>query len=754
MSGSPDMPIRTLTWALVLVAVCGPTAVRGMAQDAPPPEQAKSLLDNLHAENVDGRRKAATNIGTSDRKTQRAALPVMIELLAKEKDGQVRLAVLDALAILGPDAATAVPALIQTLRTDVGGRGSEASHQDYRAALALAAIGKPAVEGLRGLLKEGKVGVRAESAMALGRIGADADAAVPDLIVLLGEKNERVRREASIALGHIGTAAALPLVAASARGDAIIRASAVEGMAYLTAPTDEVNAAVLKCARDAAPAVRAAATKSLARLKLTDDALLPVLEENVRHDDDQVRLAVVNLLVARRTLFAPISPVLESLLTVKNDRVARHAAYLLGMSGPGAAGRLLNALHHESSRIDQIAEALAQIGRPVAPLLTQAVKSPDPRVRRGAALALGQIRPLAAGTVPALTASLDEPDPIVKASFLTAIGYLGSRASESVPKVRTLLHDNSPEIRTKTIQILAQSAPRDERLVSDLIVVLDDSDAGVQHQAIDILRSLGPPARRALPGVIGKLNSKDPDVRFAAAEMIGSHGPAAAEAVPALSTLLDDPAPKIRTIAAVTLGMIGKQAQPALARLTTLLGAEQVEVREAATSTLGSLELDAEVIRPHLARALRDQKSEVRRAATKAIQRLGPDGAIFIPDIILMAENKENLRSVERMLRRFERLGPDVRSLPELVKHLEHKQDSVRLLAIKYLRLAGQSAKDALPALERMRDDPSAEVRKQAEAASQQIKKSTGAADQKKVARNERQTGSLDGLRVQGSAAR
>ena len=99
----------------------------------------------------------------------------------------------------------------------------------------------------------------------------------------------------------------------------------------------------------------------------------------------------------------------------------------------------------------------------------------------------------------------------------------------------------------------------------------------------------------------------------------------------------------------------------------------------------------------------------------KAIQRFGPQGAIFVPDIISMAENKENLRSVERMLRRFERSGPDVRSLPELVKQLDHKQDSVRLLAIKFLRLAGPSAKDALPALEQMRDDPSAEVRKQAE---------------------------------------
>ena len=167
---------------------------------------------------------------------------------------------------------------------------------------------------------------------------------------------------------------------------------------------------------------------------------------------------------------------------------------------------------------------------------------------------------------------------------------------------------------------------------------------------------------------------------------------------------------------------MGKAAQPALARLIALVGAEQVEVREAAALSLGSLELDAEVVRPALARALRDGKPEVRRAAMRSIQRFGPQGAIFIPDIILLAEKKENLRSVERMLRRFERAGPDVRSLPELVKQLEHNQDAVRLLAIKFLGLAGPSARDAIPALERMREDPSAEVRKQAQAASDRIK--------------------------------
>jgi superfamily II RNA helicase len=88
----------------------------------------------------------------------------------------------------------------------------------------------------------------------------------------------------------------------------------------------------------------------------------------------------------------------------------------------------------------------------------------------------------------------------------------------------------------------------------------------------------------------------------------------------------------------------------------------------------------------------------------------------------MMAEKKENLRSVERMLRRFERAGPDTRSLPELVKQLEHNQDAVRLLAIKFLALAGPSAKEAIPALDRMREDPNAEVRKQAQAASDRIK--------------------------------
>jgi HEAT repeat protein len=712
--------LRNVNWALLAAVMSGPLATRCPAQDGP---VAESLTKNLQAADVTVRREAAIRIRLSGRNVQRQALAAMIDVLKKEKDGQVRLAVLDSFTALGHDAASAVPALVQTFHSDLGGDEQEKRHQDYRSALALAAVGKPAVEGLRALLKERKESVRAEAAMALGRIGPDAEAAVPDLLALLPSTSEPIGREAALALGRIGGAAVEPLIAALARNAAIERSRAALALGHLSAPGEEARLAVLTCAQDSSPEVRAAALASLARFKLPDDALLPLARENVRHEDERVRLAVLNLLVERRALLLRLAPELESLLTAKHDGVARHAAYLLGKSGPESARRLLSALRENTSRIDQIAEALALLGRPVAPSLAQALHSPEPRVRQGAALALGQVRPVPSGTAVKLAAGLTDPIPGVKTACLTAIGYLGPRAGDAVPAVRAMLKDESAEIRVKAIAILPQSAPRDQRLLGDLRALLDDPDARVERQAIDAIRTLGALGRGALPEVIRKLNGKSPEIRLAALELVGSHGESAAEAVPALCSLLDDPEPKLQTIAAQTLAKLGKAAQPALGRLSSLLAARQVELREAAATALGSLELDAEVIRPHLGRALRDDKPEVRRAAMRSIQRFGPQGTIFVPDIILLAEKNENRRIVERMLRRFERTGPDVRSVPELVNQLGHKQDGVRLLAIKFLGLAGAKAKQAIPALERMAKDPSAEVRRQAREASERIKK-------------------------------
>jgi HEAT repeat protein len=705
--------------SLALAAVlCSSTAA-----DAAPVADSAAAIEGLRSKDLIARRDAASRIRIADRDVQQQALPVLIEILMKEKDGQVRLAVLDVVTALGRDAETAVPALVHTLRTDYGGQRLEESHQDYRSALALAAIGKPAVEGLRELLKEKKEAVRAEVAMALGRIGPDAQAAVPDLVPLLRDKSERVRHESARGLGLIGPAAVDALITASKDGDVGVREEGVEGLGASSAEDDRVSVALVASTHDEAPAVRAAAIKSLARRRLPDDDLVPIVRENLRQEDERVRLAVVSLLVARRALLTRMADEFASLLTSDREGVARHAAYLLGKVGPDAIPRLVDGLRDERSPIDPIAAALAQIGRPAIEPLTRAIEAPESRVRRGAALALGQIRPLAPDTARKLAVGLRDPDPKVRTASLIALGYLGPRASESVDAVRATLHDESPEIRGRAVDVLFQSAPRDDRLLDDYIVLLDDRDAHVQRRAIDAIRALGPSGRKALPVVLGRLGSGDPNVRLAAAQMVESHGRAAVEAMPALTTLLKDPSPKMRTLAAATLGKLGKSAQPAFDALTPLLGDEDATVRAAVASTIGSLELDAETVRPFLARALQDKEMDVRRATSRSIARLGPQGVILVPDIIVMAARKENRRSVDRLLRPFERSSPDPRSIPELAKLLEHDEAAVRLLAIKFLGLAGRNAREALPALERVREDPDSEVRKQATAVVEQIQK-------------------------------
>jgi HEAT repeat protein len=693
------------------------------SQDVRNPSQSEAIGSGLRDKNVDARRGAAEILRQSDRKAQRAALPVLIDLLKDEKDGQVRLAVLDVVTALGPDAAPAVPALVHTLRTRYGGSRQEESHQDYRSALALAAIGKPAVDGLRGLLGESKAGVRAEAVMGLGRIGPDARAAVPELIGLLSDPEEVVGREVSLALGRIGESAVESLIAAASQENPAIRARAVESLGTASNSDDRVRRTVSNAAGDTSPRVRAAALKSLARLEPPHEVLLPILKENLRHEDQEVRMSAVDLLMKRRDLLPILGPELGDLLTARNPDVSRVAAFLLGKIGPPAAPRLIAAIRGKEGRIDQIALGLAAIGRPIAGMLDDALKDPEPRVRRGAALALGRIRPMAPGTSQRLAAGLNAPEPEVRADLVTAIGYLGPRAADAVPAVRGVLRDDSPEVRSKAIEFLARAAPRDGRLVADLISMLDDPEARIECAAIDIIRSLGPLSRDALPAVIGKLKSPSADVRLAAAVMVKDHGPAAAPAVPALITLLDDPATELKAGAAQSLGMIGPPAQPAFDKLAALLSSDQPGIRESAVAAIGSLALDAEIVRPPFQKALRDEKPNVRRAATRAIQKLGPKGSIFVADIILMAEKKENRRSVERLLRRFENQEPDARSLPELIKQLDHSEDAVRLLAIRFLALAGEHARDAIPALERMHDDPSVEVRKQAEAACKRIKK-------------------------------
>jgi HEAT repeat protein len=267
------------------------------------------------------------------------------------------------------------------------------------------------------------------------------------------------------------------------------------------------------------------------------------------------------------------------------------------------------------------------------------------------------------------------------------------------------------------IGILFEAAQRDDQLIDDLTAMIDDKEPAVQRQAIETIRATGPLGQRALPAVINQLGNPDNEVRLAAASMIGSHGRAATEAVPALAALLENRNTELRVVVAQTLSQLGDAARPALEKLVPLLEHENVELRVAVVKTIGNLELPAKQLRPWLAKAVHDSESDVSRQAFRGIQRLGRSGNIFLPDLILLAAEDAESRSLKRVLQQFEKTTTDPASVPELMERLQHDSEAVKLLAIRFLGLAGVAGKDAIPALTDMLENTSSAIAEEAAAA-------------------------------------
>lgn len=75
----------------------------------------------------------------------------------------------------------------------------------------LARIGKPAVPALVEALRDPNPDLRDQAALALARIGPQAEEAVPDLIAALNDDNEVVRKDVVRALGQVGPQAAVAI---------------------------------------------------------------------------------------------------------------------------------------------------------------------------------------------------------------------------------------------------------------------------------------------------------------------------------------------------------------------------------------------------------------------------------------------------------------------------------------------------------------------------------------------------------------
>ena len=95
-------------------------------------------------------------------------------------------------------------------------------------------------------------------------------------------------------------------------------------------------------------------------------------------------------------------------------------------------------------------------GKPVS-YWVQALKDPDPALRKKAAFKLGNAGPAEATVVPALVAALRDEDAGVRSAAILALVKFGPDAKEAIPALAEMEHeDNDDQVRAYAAKALAR----------------------------------------------------------------------------------------------------------------------------------------------------------------------------------------------------------------------------------------------------------------------------------------------------------
>jgi HEAT repeat protein len=305
---------------------------------------------------------------------------------------------------------------------------------------------RQAVEPLMAALQDRWFLVRAAAATALGRIGDER--ALPALSAAAGNGNAFEKSCVTTAMDRIGRgrweaylrAEGVPVeehsnqplpaavvLRALADADPLIRAAAVPAAKAHLATDPAVRAALIRCARDSARSVRAAAVFELTFLD--DDALADTMLAALRDDDEEVRVHAARYFEGKPDRRA--TPGLVAMLSSADDGIREAAVQALGRAGdPAAVEPLMNLANDYHSLVQEaVVAALDEIGDPRArPALERMSKegmTVEVQIAAGEALdRLGDGRSAAD-----LLTELPRARPRLRESLARAIGRTGDAAA-------------------------------------------------------------------------------------------------------------------------------------------------------------------------------------------------------------------------------------------------------------------------------------------------------------------------------------
>lgn len=195
---------------------------------------------------------------------------------------EYRLGAIRALGVIGPDAVTALPDLLQTL-------AEPDTRVRWTTAQMIALLGPEAVAALIPLTTNTDANLRHVTVYALGEARTNALSAVPALIVCSMDTNQSVRASALYSLGRIGFAAVPQAVnIAVTNSDPQMRSAAFRSLVAMRPPPGQVLRSQLLIATNT-PDIRRMAYLSLWISRQTNTYALELYQAGLNDEDPSVR---------------------------------------------------------------------------------------------------------------------------------------------------------------------------------------------------------------------------------------------------------------------------------------------------------------------------------------------------------------------------------------------------------------------------------------------------------------------------------
>jgi HEAT repeat protein len=558
---------------------------------------------------------------TGDR---RIAVAALADYLPEAPGTAARTEALRQLQQIGPDAAAAVPAVLDLV---------DADDQNLRthAQIALTAMGPAAVPSLAEVLKSGEVRRRRNAAVILGRLGPTANAAAAALEARLTDDDPAVRVHCARALWQAGksTRAVADVMAAAVRGDnAELRGEALDAvLTFVDANRAPLVRPVLEAAlRGRDPVARMRAAGGLFTIDGKADAVLPILREGLGSGDRQVWGQAALGLAKLGPKAAPAVRELVSLLKSPEGVFSYEVRQALSQVGPAAVGPVVAALE-DAGVTPQLAQAASDVlghlapaaAAKVGPLLAHA----NPQVRAAACRVVGNAGAAAGPFVGKLAGCLKDPDPSVRQAALTAFGALGPPGREAAGEILKLAEDPMIHVRLQALHTLERLHGDAAKVAPVAARALQDPNPTIRAQALAVLWATDPRHPDLLPRARELL--ANPATRVPVVQVAVRMGPAAGPLAPDLVREFrreKDRYTRIQFLGA--LKAAGPAARDAVPDLVAMLRERDAYTRQMVVAALRAIGGGDDVVVPAVLDVLRDETQSYTRV--QLIELLGERG--------------------------------------------------------------------------------------------------------------------------------